>query len=239
MGINTLTFNNVNSKTYGVYISGTGVFNAPARDREFVQVPGRNGDIILDHGRYQNIEVTYPAFIVRDFATNIRTWCNKLLEPTDYVRLEDTYHPNEFRLAVLAQGMEVDPVAWLAAGSFDLRFNCRPERFLKSGETPWDIYLSGVVYNPTSMVAKPLVRVYGYGTVTIGGRTITIASHNLDYIDIDCDLQEAYCGSTNANQYISCSEFPVLQPGTVQISANYSNPSGTKKTSITPRFWQL
>lgn len=234
MGINTLTFNNVNSNTYGVYISGTGVFNAPARDREFVQVPGRNGDIILDHGRYQNIEITYPAFIVRNFAANIRTWCNKLLEPTEYVRLEDTYHPDEFRLAVLSQGMQVDPVAWLAAGSFDLTFNCRPERFLKSGENATTFLVSGSISNPTEMPAKPLIRVYGSGSFTVNGTTITVASHSLAYIDIDCDLQEAFCGSVNANQYISASEFPVLDSGANSVALN-----GVTKVEITPRWWQL
>lgn len=234
MGINTLTFNNVNSKTYGVYISGTGVFNAPARDREFVKVPGRNGDIIKDYGRYQNIEITYPAFIVRDFASNIRQWCNKLLEPIDYVRLEDTYHPDEFRLAVFASDMEIDPVAWLAAGSFDLRFNCRPERFLKSGETATTFTTSGTISNPTDMPSKPLIRVYGAGSVTVNGTAITIASHELSYIDIDCDLQEAYCGYVNANQYISALNFPKLDSG-----ANSVVLADVTKVEITPRWWQL
>ena len=234
MGINTLTFNNVNSKTYGVYISGTGVFNAPARDREFVQVPGRNGDIILDHGRYQNIEITYPAFIVRDFASNLRTWCNKILEPIDYVRLEDTYHPDEFRLAVLAQDLEVDPVAWLAAGSFDLRFNCRPERFLKSGETATTFTAGGSISNPTDMPSKPLIRVYGAGSLTVNGTTITVASHLLSYIDIDCDIQEAFCGAVNANMYITLNAFPTLRSGSNIIVLN-----GVTKVEITPRWWQL
>lgn len=234
MGINTLTFNNVNSKTYGVYISGTGVFNAPARDREYIQVPGRNGDIINDRGRYRNIEVTYPAFIVRNFANNIRGWCNKILEPIDYVRLEDTYHPDEFRLAVLSQEMQVDPVAWLAAGSFDLVFNCRPERFLKSGETATTFTASGSISNPTEMPAKPLIRVYGSGSFTVNGTTITVASHLFSYIDIDCDLQEAYCGTTNANQYIYASEFPKLDSGANSVVLN-----GVTKVEITPRWWQL
>ena len=234
MGINTLTFNNVNSKTYGVYISGTGVFNAPARDREMIQVPGRNGDIINDRGRYKNIEVTYPAFIVRNFAANIRGWCNKLLEPIDYVRLEDTYHPDEFRLAVLASDMEIDPVAWLAAGSFDLRFNCRPERFLKSGETSTTFTANGSISNPTDMPSKPLIRVYGSGSLTVNGTAITIASHELSYIDIDCDLQEAYCGSVNANQYISALNFPKLDSG-----ANSVVLADVTKVEITPRWWQL
>lgn len=234
MGINTLTFNNVNSKTYGVYVSGTGVFNTPARDREYISVPGRNGDIIKDNGRYQNIEVTYPAFIVRNFAANVRGWANKISEPVDYARLEDTYHPDEFRLAVLSQGMVVDPVSWLAAGSFDLIFNCRPERFLKSGETATTFTQSGSISNPTDMSSKPLIRVYGSGTITVNGTVITIASHLLSYIDIDCDIQEAFCGSVNANQYISAFEFPKLDSG-----ANSVVLSGVTKVEITPRWWQL
>ena len=154
------------------------------------------------------------------------------------MRLEDTYHPDEFRLAVLADDMEVDPVAWLAAGSFDLRFNCRPERFLKSGENRWDIAQAGVVYNPTIMPSKPMLRVYGYGTITVNGTTITILEHSLSYIDIDCDLQEAYYGTTNANQYISCTEFPVIDPGTNQVSTNFIN-TGMQKLEIIPRTWQL
>ena len=234
MGLNSLTFNSINSLTYGVYISGTGVFNAPPRDREMIKVPGRNGAIIIDHGRYENIEITYPAFIIKDLAEKVRIFANKLLEPVDYVRLEDTYNPDEFRLAILSQGMDVNPVSWLAAGSFDLIFNCRPERFLKSGEIVHQFITSGSVTNPTDMPSKPIIRVYGAGTVTVNGTAIEIAAHELSYIDIDCDLQEAFCGSTNANQYISLSEFPKLDSGANSVAL-----TGVTRVEITPRWWRL
>lgn len=234
MGLNSLTFNSINSLAYGVYISGTGVFNAPARDREMIKVPGRNGAIIIDHGRYENIEITYPAFIIKDLAEKVRVFANKLLEPVDYVRLEDTYNPDEFRLAILSQGMDVNPVSWLAAGSFDLIFNCRPERFLKSGESVTTFTAGGTISNPTDMPSKPLIRVTGAGTITVNGTEIEIASHSLSYIDIDCDLQEAFCGSTNANQYISLSAFPTLRSG-----ANIVVLSGVTRVEITPRWWRL
>ena len=234
MGLNSLTFNNINSLQYGVYISGTGAFNAPSRDREMIEVPGRNGDIINDRGRYRNIEVTYPAFIIKDFADKVRTWANKILEPIDYVRLEDTYNPDEYRLAVLSQGMEVNPVSWLAAGSFDLIFNCRPERFLKVGDTVQTFTADGTITNPTDMAAKPLIRVYGSGKVEVNGIEITITSHSLSYIDIDCDLQEAFCGTVNANQYISVDDFPKLDSG-----ANIVDLTGVTSVQITPRWWRL
>lgn len=234
MGLNSLTFNSINSLAYGVYISGTGVFNSPSRDREMIEVPGRNGDIINDRGRYRNIEITYPAFIIKNFADQVRAWSNKILEPIDYARLEDTYHPDEFRLAVLSQGMEVDPVSWLAAGSFELIFNCRPERFLKSGETAQTFTADGTITNPTDMAAKPIIRVYGSGKVEVNGSEITIASHSLAYIDIDCDLQEAFCGSVNANQYISVDEFPTLDSGENNVDL-----TGVTSVQITPRWWRL
>ena len=59
---NSITFGGINSADFGIYISGEGVFNAPQRDVEMISVPGRNGAIALDRGRFQNIEVTYPAF---------------------------------------------------------------------------------------------------------------------------------------------------------------------------------
>lgn len=234
MGLNSLTFNSINSLQYGVYISGTGVFNSPARDREMIEVPGRNGDIINDHGRYKNIEVTYPAFIVKNFKANLTAWANKLLEPLNYVRLSDTYHPDEFRLAVLSQGMVVDPVRWLAAGSFDIVFNCRPERFLTNGEVVMSFNASGNITNATDMPSRPLIRVYGDGSLTVNGTEIEIAQHSYTYIDIDCDLQEAFFGSQNANGYISLDEFPKLDSGANSIVLD-----GVTRVEITPRWWRL
>jgi phage-related protein len=130
--------------------------------------------------------------------------------------------------------MEVNPVSWLAAGSFDLIFNCRPERFLKIGDTAQSFTADGTITNPTDMTAKPLIRVYGSGKVEVNGAEITIASHSLEYIDIDCDLQEAFYGSTNANQYISVDDFPKLDSG-----ANIVDLTGVTKVEITPRWWRL
>ena len=73
MGVNptptnykALTFGGSCSRNYGVYITGEGVFNAPERAIEMISIPGRNGAFALDKGRFENIEVTYPAGIVAD-----------------------------------------------------------------------------------------------------------------------------------------------------------------------------
>ena len=234
MKIGKITYNGTASDSFGLIVAGAGSFDAAEPDMTAYSVPGRNGDIIRDFGRYQNIEIAYPAFIVHDFAENIRDFANALLEPVDYVRIEDTYHPDEYRMGILAAGMSVDPVAWLAAGRFEIVFNCRPERFLKNGETAVEYTTSGSITNPTRMAAKPLIRVYGSGNININGTPIIIASHSLSYIDIDCDLQEAFCGNVNANMYISLDEFPKLDSG-----ANSVVLGGVTSIKLTPRWWQL
>lgn len=175
-----LTFDGENSGDYGIYITGAGTFNAPQRDVELVTIPGRNGSFALDHGRFENIEVTYPAGLYgsdeADFADKIaeaRAWlCSK----SGYVRLQDEYNPNEYRLAVYKSGLEVSP-ALLKAGEFDLVFECMPQRFLTSGETAETIASSGdTLTNPTLFNARPLLMVTGYGTIGLNGDEVEIIS---------------------------------------------------------------
>ena len=76
-----LYFAGRDSREFGIYISGSGTFNAPERDIEFVSVPGRSGDLTIDNGRFLNVTGTYPAFIHQNFAENAakaRLWLQSL-----------------------------------------------------------------------------------------------------------------------------------------------------------------
>lgn len=142
--LNKLIFDGVDSSDYGVYISGEGTYNAPARRGEKVSIPGRNGDLIIDEGAYENIPVTYPAFIgtkhKEEFDAKIEALRAELVSRgITYKRLTDTYHPDEFRLGVYREGLEVEPTMHNRAGKFDIVFDCKPQRFLLSGEEPQTI----------------------------------------------------------------------------------------------------
>lgn len=232
---NWITFGGVDCRTYKVYISGNGTFNSPERDTTKISVPGRNGDIDLDNGRYKNIDLKYPAFIAEEFSGNMEAFRNAMLGKIGYQRLEDTYHPDEFRLARYKGGLDVKPLKSLVAGEFNITFDCKPQRFLKSGETAVEYTAAGSISNPTEMTALPLVRTYGTGTLTIGSVTITITAAE-GYTDIDCEKQEAYKGSTNcnANIVLTNGEFPELAPGANAISF-----TGLTQVDITPRWWIL
>lgn len=171
------TFDGIDSKTYGVYISGDAVFNAPERDVEMIDIPGRNGSFALDKGRFQNITVTYPAGLFdgteSDFADSISEFRNLLASKKGYCRLEDDYNTGEYRMAVYRSGLEVDP-AQLKAGEFEIVFDCMPQRYLTSGETAVAVLSGGTMTNPTLFDSAPLFTVKGYGTINIGGSEVTV-----------------------------------------------------------------
>lgn len=131
---NYLIFGGLKTLDHFVWISGEGTYKAPKRSVEYISVPGRNGDLIVDNGKWENIEVTYPAFIPYDFPEHMKEFRAELCKKLGYHRLEDTYHPDEFRLASFSDGLEPSTTQWNKGGTFDLSFNCKPQRYLKSGE---------------------------------------------------------------------------------------------------------
>ena len=171
------TFDGASSRSYGVYITGEGVFNAPERAVEMVSIPGRNGAYALDKGYFENIEVTYPAGIFAetesDFAQAVSDFRNFLCSKKGYCRLQDEYNPNEYRMAIYKSGLEVDHEG-LLNGEFNIVFECKPQRWLTSGETKLSVANNGTINNPTLFEASPLLMVDGYGTINIGDQTIEV-----------------------------------------------------------------
>lgn len=181
------TYDGKSSLDYGVYLTGKGVFNAPERAVEMIEIPGRNGNFAVDQGRFQNISVTYKAGLVdyseSDFATrmsNVRNWlCSKV----GYRRLEDDYNTGEYRMAVYLSGIEVEHED-LQTGEFEITFDCKPQRFLTSGETAVSVANNGTINNPTLFDAKPQLQVKGYGTIGFNGYSVTLANESMGNIII-------------------------------------------------------
>ena len=173
----SLIFDGEDSRNYGVYITGEAVYNAPERDVEMVSIPGRNGSFALDKGRFQNIEVSYPAGIFAeteaDFAQAVSDFRNLLCSRNGYVRLTDDYNPNEYRMAIYKSGLEVEP-AQLKAGEFNITFDCKPQRWLTSGETAISVNNGDTLTNPTLFGSSPLIKCNGYGWMTLKDSTIVV-----------------------------------------------------------------
>ena len=233
--INYLTFAGRSTNEFGIWISGEGTYGAPERNVQTQEVAGRNGNLLFDMGNFRNITLKYPAAIKTDMPSRIRDFLNFAGSQVGYQRLEDTYHPYEYRMARFQSKLSIDSAGYMnRSGQFTLEFDCKPQRFLKSGEAPIDFTANGILYNRTQFDAKPLLRVYGTGagTVGIGSQTITISSIST-YVDIDCEIMDAYKGAVNCNGNVSFTNDIVLKPG----NNNIAKSGNISKVTIIPRWW--
>lgn len=156
---NYFTFGEYDSRDFGVFITRDGVYNAPRRVYRQIQVPGRNGDLMLDEGRFENIDVTYPCLIYAGFNANIEGLRNALLSQKGYVRITDSYHPDEYRLGCFSEEFSVLPQVLGDGGTFEVTFNCKPQRFLTGGEVVHEYTEDASINNLTLFASKPLIRV--------------------------------------------------------------------------------
>ena len=189
MAINSITFGGVNSADFGIYISGEGVFDAPKRDVEMISIPGRDGALALDKGRFENIEVTYPAFNFEPgdyetFAQNLSDFRNAICSQRGYQRLTDTFHPDEYRMATYIGGLEIKPIKYNTASEFSIVFDCKPQRWLTSGETAVTVASGDTLTNPTLFESSPLLEVEGYGTIGFNGYEIELENAQLGEVTL-------------------------------------------------------
>ncbi len=191
MGLRTFSFDGISSDTFNLFITEAMVYSVPERAVEMLEIPGRNGFYALDQGRFNNTEVTYHVVVDgsddADFSEEIADVREWLCSGTGYKRLEDDYNPNEYRMAVYRNGFETDEAFWNGA-EFDITFDCKPQRWLTSGETAVSVTSGDEVDNPTRFDAEPLLEVKGYGGIEFNGYEIDVEDAVLGNIyDVDGD----------------------------------------------------
>ena len=234
--MNYFYYDGVSSADYNTYIADVTQFDSPKRDVETIIVPGRNGTLTLDNGRYENKEHKYLVYVNGDLDNSLSALRSWLVNTSGYRELKDTLHPDEYYMARFTDEINVEKSDHLGA-FLSLRFDRMPQRFLESGRLPITITASAAIRNKTRFNAKPLIRAYGTGRFTIQGVTIGITSADT-YTDIDCELQEAYKdtlpNSRNANITLTSGKFPELIPGSNSVSLQ-----GITRLEIKPRWWTI
>lgn len=234
MGV--IIFNNKSSADCRIQVAHPPGYAYPERDYTITHIPGRNGDIIQDNGCYKNVERTYEVSFDapnEDFATYANAVSAWLHSTTGYARLEDSYEPNYYRMATY-QESNIFENLYNQAGTATIVFECKPQRFLKTGDNTITIRNSLTIMNPTGFEAYPLFKVTGTsGVLTVNGNSITFSSID-DFVMLDCELQDAYKETTNKNSTVS-GTFPVLKPGSNTISWTGDISSVTMK----PRWWTI
>ena len=130
-------YGGASSRDYGILIdSVSGIWDTPERDSEQIEIPGRNGDLTVDNGRWKNVPGTYTCGIGVDFKANFERFRAVVTAHRGYARLEDSWHPDEYRMAKLTGNIALELIRNGAAATFDVNFSVMPQRFLNSGAFP-------------------------------------------------------------------------------------------------------
>ena len=236
MGI--VMFNGTSSQDLHALVQTAPEYEFPEKDYSVTHVEGRNGDIVIDTGSWQNVPRTYNLAIdtrkisYAEVASKLVQW---LHSASGYARLEDSYEPDFYRMAMYKDSGSISNI-YSKAGQIEISFDCKPQRYLKNGEVS-DLFTSNTEYrNPTDFPSKPKIVIHGSGsgTVKIGAYEITIFNI-LDGMTVDCEIQDTYKNDINCNSRVSIAEYPKIIAGNNMISMS----GGVTSIEITPRWWML
>lgn len=231
-------YKGIQSYQFGIITTGLRTYGAPNRRVETVHVPGRNGDLLIDEGTFDNIIVSYDIAIIQDFEINARDIAEWLLSDSGYFELTDTYNPELYREATYFNAIEFDVEALRHQGKGTISFYAKPQRYLPSELLQLRGNTTNTLTNPTGFTARPLIVVTGAMTIAFGDQTIVITDVVDSAVFIDSETMQCYSGDVNCNDLVQMDEFPVIPPyETVTITITGSN--FNKTATFTPRYWRL
>ena len=236
MGI--VVFNGISSQDLHIQVQTEPSYDFPEKDYEVTHVPGRNGDIVIDQGSWQNVSRKYNLAMdagkisYTEVASKLVQW---LHSASGYARLEDSYEPDFYRMAMYKDSGSISNI-FNKAGQIEVEFTCKPQRYFKSGEAA-DIFVASSEYrNPTDFPAKPLIKIHGSGSGVVGIGTYTVTINDIiDGMIVDSEQQDTYKDQMNCNSKVSITEYPKLVSGNNTISIS----GGVTSIEIIPRWWTL
>lgn len=228
-------FNGKSGDDFGLIVEKYPEVIFPMRKNEKIAVPGRNGDLLIQQDAFENVSQRYDIYISAE-QPRLTTVIHKIAEwlcVKGYKRLEDSYFLETFRLAAFHGGIEIENIL-NRFGRATIEFDCKPQRFYKSGDFFLDMTSGQTLLNPSPFTAKPILITSGSGaaTITINNNTLTLTDCN--GMTIDCDNMQISKAGVSKNSTIS-GKFFELPEGESTISWT----GGITGIKLKPRWWTL
>ena len=259
-----LHFGKVSSVEYGVYIFGGGIYKRPERRVNKYTIPGRSGDLTIDEGAFNNVEVTYQCILTDKFSDNYNAFLSALYAPFGYQRLEDSFDLTHYRQALFRSATDPKPGVNGEYGTFELKFDAKPQRWIKGSDSFTEIpvihdtnnmYI-GIVENPTQYDAYPILRIVGDGNVAIVGHynrqyPVSVQSKVISIdesfrqiypqLDYDCETEESYYPhngqQVSANSYVTADDNIYIPLGDTAI--RWYDWTNITHVQWKPRWWEI
>ena len=241
--MNYFEYKGIRSSDMGIRIESKNVFSGPEYEMDFLSIPGRDGDLIADGGRFPNVQVTYTVFIpakttteLANKITAVKNWLYSGLN--SYHTLSDTYDTAFFRYGVFAGKLDIEDEL-TRIGLCTISFSCKPFRYSADGQSEVSLTESGILSNPYPFTSKPTLTLNGSGegtmTIQSADANATWTFTDVDGLVIDSEQMLCYSGTESRNDTVSGDGFPLLYPGDSTISFT----GGITAVTILPRWCSL
>ena len=233
-------FKERSSLDFGLYIKEKGSYKGAKRRVERISVPGRDGDLLMDEGSYENVSIPYKLALLNDSPRSfselsrlIKQWL--ILEP-GYFKLWDTYDRDYYRLASYMDEINLEQKL-KDYGEVDITFDCKPHKYSLNGQDT--ISLTGTettLFNAEMCPSKPYIKLYGSGTLYlyINNKQYKINDVS-EYVEIDSETMKCFKGSTSLDNKMVSDGFPEFVPGENVIAKN----NAITQIDVIPRWRSL
>lgn len=198
-------FNNVLSEDYLIVNTLPSIFK-PERDVEKIEIPGRDGFLTNDLGSYKGIVKTVECTIRNlddiDFISNWLDGGGEVIFSNEPDRKYKATIINQIEFSKILDEFR----------SFIILFECQPHKYSLDNDII-ALTTGGTIYNKGNVKSKPIINIYGTGsiTLTINGNIINL-TNVVGYVTIDSELIDCYKDTLLKNNDMS-GEFPELVPG--------------------------
>lgn len=232
----TFYLDGIDARSAGIQLQAPIEFSEAVPIVEAQTIPGRNGDLIWETGSYENRSGSASCFCLqKDVEKAVSSAGRFLMGKKGYRRLETSDDPDHYWMARVENSPQI-AMRLRTLAPFEIGFDCKPQRFLKSGENPIELTSVGSIFNQYGQTALPLISIYGNGPgkIRFGGCVIDVKV--LDgVLYLDSETQNAYNESGNQNSNIEAPYFPTLPDGEIPVLWN----GGIERVEIVPRWWEL
>ena len=217
------TYKNIKASDMGLRVLNDVLFTSPERDTELIQVPGRDGDLVMSHDRYHSVIRSIPCRLEAHLG-NVEKLINDI---NNWLVNSDGFHeflwhndPDFIYKAKIEGHIESQRMLTRFAHTV-IEFRLHPIKYHRLSLREREIENGAVVVNALPLDAKPIIRIVGGGDVTVqlGDQQIILTALP-DGCIIDSETQTI----TDLNQtttlftHMRSYPFPKLKPGNNKLT---------------------
>lgn len=192
------------------------------RDFEFVEIPGRSGDLVQDNGRYNNVSFSLQIYFLpflskqtaKQLAYAVIDWLGAF---NGYQEYRDSYNPGYYTKAIITNFETIirELPTFL---STTIQFSRVPFWYRLDGrneiELPYGSYVR--LNNPEPLVAEPTVfytqaSLNSLPALTINSKYVGLTGTKSDYVKYELNLIEKFYKGYDSNG-IATHISPLLPP---------------------------